>query len=50
VSGDDVRLTKKLLKAAGSDAGVISKIERAESLVDEVINDIIQEYALELGC
>jgi pyruvate kinase len=45
VSGDDVRLTKKLLKAAGSDAGVISKIERAESLVDEVINDIIQESA-----
>jgi hypothetical protein len=25
--------------------GVISKIERAESLVDEVINDIIQESA-----
>ncbi|CAB5494868.1 pyruvate kinase [Bathymodiolus thermophilus thioautotrophic gill symbiont] len=45
VSGDDVRLTKKLLKAAGSDAGVISKIERAESLVEEVINDIIQESA-----
>ncbi|KAA0446269.1 MAG: pyruvate kinase [Candidatus Thioglobus sp.] len=45
VSGDDVRLTKKLLKEAGSKAGVISKIERAESLVDEVINDIIQESA-----
>ncbi len=45
VSGDDVRLTKRLLKEAGSDAGVISKIERAESLVDEVINDIIQESA-----
>lgn len=43
VSGDDVRLTKKLLEEAGSEAGVISKIERAESLVDEVINDIIQE-------
>jgi pyruvate kinase len=45
VSGDDVRLTKRLLKEAGSEAGVISKIERAESLVDEVINDIIQESA-----
>lgn len=45
VSGDDVRLTKSLLKDAGSDAGVISKIERAESLVDAVINDIIQESA-----
>lgn len=45
VNGDDVRLTKKLLKEAGSDAGVISKIERAESLVDEIINDIIQESA-----
>ncbi|MBA5248852.1 MAG: pyruvate kinase [Gammaproteobacteria bacterium] len=45
VSGDDVRLTKKLLKAAGSDAGVISKIERAEALVEEVILDIIKESA-----
>lgn len=45
VSGDDVRLAKKLLKDAGCEAGVISKIERAEALVDEVINDIIQESA-----
>lgn len=45
VSGDDVRLTKKLLKEAGSDAGVISKIERAEALEDEVITDIIKESA-----
>ncbi len=45
VSGDDVRLTKKLLKAAGSDAGVISKIERAEALAEEVITDIIKESA-----
>ena len=43
VSGDDVREAKKLLKAAGSDAGVIAKIERAEALPDEVINDIINE-------
>ncbi|SMN11973.1 Pyruvate kinase [uncultured Candidatus Thioglobus sp.] len=45
INGDDVRLTKKLLKEAGSEAGVISKIERAESLQDEIITDIIQESA-----
>jgi len=45
VSGDDVRETKKLLKAAGCAAGVISKIERAESLVEETILDIIEESA-----
>ncbi len=45
VNGDDVRLTKKLLQAAGSEAGVISKIERAESLVDVTIKDIIKESA-----
>lgn len=43
VSGDDIRQTKKLLKAAGSSAGVISKIERAEALVEETILDIIHE-------
>ena len=45
VSGDDVRKTKQLLKQAGCDAGVISKIERAESLVENVILDIIKESA-----
>jgi pyruvate kinase len=45
VSGDDVRETKRLLKEAGSNAGVIAKIERAEALKDEVINDIIIESA-----
>ncbi|BBB23263.1 pyruvate kinase [Abyssogena phaseoliformis symbiont OG214] len=45
VSGDDVRETKQLLKQAGCDAGVISKIERAESLVEGVILDIIKESA-----
>ncbi len=45
VNGDDVRLTKQLLKEAGSDAGVISKIERAESLEEAIINDIIAESA-----
>jgi pyruvate kinase len=45
VSGDDVRLTKKLLLEAGSDAGIISKIERTEALVEETILDIISESA-----
>jgi pyruvate kinase len=45
VHGDDVRETKELLKQAGCTAGVISKIERAESLVEEVILDIIEESA-----
>ena len=45
VSGDDVRETKKLLLEAGSDAGVISKIERTEALVEETIIDIINESA-----
>ena len=45
VHGDDVRETKKLLKAAGSRAGVISKIERAEALESGIIEDIIEESA-----
>ncbi|ABL01866.1 pyruvate kinase [Candidatus Ruthia magnifica str. Cm (Calyptogena magnifica)] len=45
ISGDDVRKTKQLLKQMGCDAGVISKIERAESLVESVILDIIKESA-----
>ena len=45
INGDDVRETKALLAKAGSKAGVISKIERAESLDDETITDIIQESA-----
>jgi pyruvate kinase len=45
ICGDDVRETKRLLVEAGSHAGVISKIERAESLVEETILDIIKESA-----
>jgi len=45
VNGDDVRETKDLLAKAGCNAGVISKIERAESLVDDIILDIIKESA-----
>ena len=43
VNADDVRETKRLLEEAGSNASVIAKIERAESLQDEVITEIIQE-------
>ncbi|MBL6977247.1 MAG: pyruvate kinase, partial [Candidatus Thioglobus sp.] len=45
INGDDVRETKTLLTAAGSHAGVISKIERAESLEEATILDIINESA-----
>ncbi len=45
VNGDDVRETKDLLAKARCDAGVISKIERAESLADDIILDIIKESA-----
>ena len=45
VNADDVRETKRLLEEAGSNAGVIAKIERAESLQDDVITEIIQEAA-----
>ena len=45
VNADDVRETKRLLAEAGSNASVIAKIERAESLQDDVITEIIQESA-----
>ena len=45
VNADDVRETKRLLEEAGSNASVIAKIERAESLQDDVITEIIQEAA-----
>ena len=45
VNVDDVRETKRLLAEAGSNASVIAKIERAESLQEGVIAEIIQESA-----
>ena len=38
-SADDIHLARKLLREAGSDAGIVSKIERAEALdnIDEII-------------
>jgi len=49
VSADDVRETKKLLKEAGSRASVISKIERAEALADDVIQEILHPQH-QYGC
>ncbi|MDC3315869.1 pyruvate kinase [Candidatus Thioglobus sp.] len=45
INADDVRETKRLLLKAGSNASVIAKIERAESLQEDVITEIIQESA-----
>jgi pyruvate kinase len=45
INADDVRETKRLLLEAGSNASVIAKIERAESLQEDVITEIIQESA-----
>ncbi|MDC0388816.1 pyruvate kinase, partial [Candidatus Thioglobus sp.] len=45
ISGDDVRETKDLLVKANCEAGVISKIERAEALEEDTIQDIINESA-----
>ncbi len=45
IHADDIRETKRLLKGAGSNASVIAKIERAEALQEDVINEIIQESA-----
>ena len=45
ISGGDVRETKELLVKANCEAGVISKIERAESLEEDTIQDIIHESA-----
>lgn len=43
VNGDDVRQVKQLLEKENCQAGIIAKIERAESLVEETILDIIKE-------
>lgn len=45
VSVNDVRETKRLLKEAGSSASVIAKIERAEALADDIIQEILNESA-----
>lgn len=42
-SGDDIRLARDLAKAAGSEARIMAKIERAEAVADdETLDDIIR--------
>ncbi|MEH8020720.1 MULTISPECIES: pyruvate kinase [Rheinheimera] len=42
-SGDDIRLARELAKAAGSEARIMAKIERAEAVADdETLDDIIR--------
>lgn len=41
--GDDLRLARELARAAGSDALIVSKVERAEAVADdETLDDIIR--------
>ena len=42
-SKEDIIETRKLLKKAGSDAGIVAKIERAEALDKNTIKEIINE-------
>lgn len=45
-SGDDIRYAKKLAREAGCEAGIVAKIERAETVESEkVLNDIIKASA-----
>ena len=41
-SGDDLRKARQLLKEAGGDAGLVAKVERAEAVEEEVLDDIIK--------
>ena len=49
VSANDVREAKILLKAAGSSASVIAKIERAEALAEDTIQEILNESRRNYG-
>ena len=40
-NAEDVELTRQLLKESGSDAHIISKIERAEAILDKTLEEII---------
>lgn len=52
-TADDVRQCRELVKAAGSDAGIVTKIERAEAIenIDEIIevSDVIMVARGDLG-
>ncbi len=40
-SGADIEQARKLLKEAGGDAGLVAKVERAEAVETEILDDII---------
>ena len=45
-TGEDIRFAKKLARAAGSEAGIVAKIERAETVAnDETLDEIIKASA-----
>lgn len=45
-TGEDIRFAEKLARAAGSDAGIVAKIERAETVAsDERLDEIIKASA-----
>ncbi|NOQ70038.1 MAG: pyruvate kinase [Gammaproteobacteria bacterium] len=52
-TADDVRQCRELVKAAGSDAGIVTKVERAEAIenIDEIIevSDVIMVARGDLG-
>ena len=41
-TGDDLRLARKLMQEAGGDAAIVAKVERAESILQPVLDDIIE--------
>lgn len=40
-NGDDIRLARRLLEEAGGQAAIVAKVERAESVIQPVLDDII---------
>jgi len=45
-TAEDIRFAEKLTRAAGSDAGIVAKIERAETVANEqILDDIIRASA-----
>ncbi|CAA6804528.1 MAG: Pyruvate kinase (EC [uncultured Thiotrichaceae bacterium] len=40
-NGDDLRLARRLMEEAGGEAAIVAKVERAESIIQPVLDDII---------
>ncbi|MCK5902938.1 MAG: pyruvate kinase [Cocleimonas sp.] len=40
-TGDDLRLARRLMEEAGGDAAIVAKVERAESILQPVLDDVI---------